>query len=218
MHRLFFALAILLLSNRVEAAPFTPTEWSFAITGATFDETGTDAICWRCADADPNNDVQAVISAGGFGGGFWTPLGNWPAGILNLDFSNSTATEVIGLDFPFSVHITVMMTDGLFASIESSDLFARVRQVYSDDTLVVEACCGGDFQGVGFSLVYPPSPFQFGPDVAGSFGIEVRTFGGQVISNTPEPTSLLLLGSGLAAAALRRRREWKSKGDTGWRW
>ena len=52
---------MLLAASHVEAdVLFTPDSFTFTVT-PIFNDTGTNTICWGCADADRFNNVQAEL-------------------------------------------------------------------------------------------------------------------------------------------------------------
>ncbi len=83
MRRIMLTLVLMLWAAHAEAGPlFTPSFFTLTFE-ARFNDTMTDTFCWQCADADPSNDLQAILQVFPDLSGDWT-LGSIPysAGVL----------------------------------------------------------------------------------------------------------------------------------------
>jgi hypothetical protein len=214
MRRVMLTLGLTLWASQIEASIFfTPDEFTLNLK-AVFNDTGTDTFCWQCGDANPLNDFQAVLSFPDLIAESWPPLGF--TGLSGLAQLQSTATSYLGLDANFSLHAKLTawghsLPESLVnPSVSFGVIPGRFLGVDGGTALVLE-CCDGFVDGVEFQQAFFPStPFIVPPgglekrvnlELHPRFLIEYTP-----ASVVPEPTSWLLLGSGFAAAALRRRR------------
>jgi hypothetical protein len=212
MRGIILAFVLMLWAAHSEASLlFTPD--SFTLTfKATFDDTGTDTFCWQCADADPSNDLQAVLQVFPELSGAWTDFIPYNAGYLNLQ---STVTNFLGLEAAFGIAVTLTASNPEHTAMFKGFLPGRLLGVDVGDPTIfplVLECCDGivqtakDGSGVEFrQAFFPPSPF-LPEEVGGQHGLELELFFPEQVEVIPEPASLVLLGSGLVATVLKRRR------------
>jgi hypothetical protein len=209
MRRIMLTFALMLWASQVEASLlFTPDFFTLDVR-AVFNETGTDSFCWQCDDADPLNDFQAVLDVQNLSES-WTDFLPWAAGSVRMD---STATNYLGLDANFSLNVRLTaagasLPESLVSpSVSFGVIPGRLLGVEGGDALVLE-CCSGSVGGLQFlQAFFPSTPFIVPPGgLQRQLNLELH-FPEQIeYTPIPEPMSLLLLGSGLAAAALTRRR------------
>ena len=228
MHRtVVFLTLVLLASSPSQAAPmlpgelFTPDSVLVNVDAPLF-ANGTDTFCWLCSDSDPLNDLQLVLrgrTPGTFGvAGFPTFFGADSIGEIVV--SGSTAPSFAGLNVSFSFRVTTTITtkvnpDHSTELLPQPSIAAGVLTggVIGFRRRELELHYGGRVDGVTFqeSSIFP---FVV-PIEGGSKGFTSEIFVDQEVPFTPgaappsvvpEPVSLLLLGSGLAAAAVMRRR------------
>jgi PEP-CTERM motif len=208
MRRIMLVFALMLCASQVEADVFFPPDSFTLNVRAVFNDTGTDTFCWQCGDANPLNDFQAVLDFRDLSAP-WTDFLPY-SGFLQLQ---STATNYLGLEANFSLHATLTASGASLPeslvnpSVSFGVIPGRVLGVDDGIALVLE-CCDGRVGGVEFrQAFFPSTPFIVPPGgLEQQAAIELH-FAEQIeYSPVPEPTSLFLLGSALAAAALRRRR------------
>jgi PEP-CTERM motif len=154
---------------------------------------GTDPFLAIFSGTGPN----ASILTDGFGNPFGTSvtLGNFlsfagcpPAGLVN--FGGPVCADItMSVDVPAAGTYTVLLTDG---SNYANAVFdnGTLGEGFADFT-------GGDF----CSIVNGDTPC---PNTSGNYALDVTT--PAPVSATPEPTTLLLFGTGLFAVFAKRRR------------
>jgi PEP-CTERM motif len=211
MRRIMLTFALMLWASQVEAdVLFRPDLFTLNVR-AVFNDTGTNTFCWQCGDADPLNDFQAVLNFGDLSES-WADFVRY-AGSLQLQ---STATDYLGLDANFSLHVTSTASGAslpeslVHPSVSFGVIPGRLFDV-GDGTAVVLECCDGRVDGIEFRQAFFPSePFIVPPDGLFKLAAIELHLAQQIVyspvSEVPEPASWLLLGSSLAAAAVRRRR------------
>jgi hypothetical protein len=212
MRRIMLTFALMLWASQVEASLlFTPDFFTLDVR-AVFNETGTNSFCWQCDDADPLNDFQAVLDVQNLSES-WTDFLGWTAGESRMQ---GTATNYLGLDAEFALKVKMTAAGAsLPESLTSPSVsfgFIRGRLLgvdLGDVTALILECCNGRVGGIQFQQAFFPSdPFIIPPGELERRQLNLELHFPEQIEYTPipEPMSLLLLGSGLAAAALTRRR------------
>jgi hypothetical protein len=210
MRRIMLTFAWLLWASASQAEAdvlFAPDSFTLNVR-AVFDDTGTNTFCWQCGDASPLNDLQAVLEFSSLSEA-WTDFLPY-AGLLRMQ---SMATNYLGLDASFALHVKLTASGASLPeslerpSVSFGIIPGRLLGVDDGNAIVLE-CCDGSVGGVAFQQAFfPPEPFTVPPGgLTRLTALELR-FPEQIeYTPVPEPVSFLLLGSALAAAALRRRR------------
>jgi len=209
MRRLLLALIVVGIASSVEAAPFTPLFGSFNVLDYRFDSTGTDTVCLNCADADPFNDFKAKLT-GFYDSGFVAPNAVPYSAIIDL--TGTTTSGFLGIFETITVDLRVEMVDPFntaeypYPSVSYGSITGTVESVQDFvDINLITTCCGGEINTLGFRSFYPPllQPFDSESLFA---AMEVHPPSGAEYTPAPEPTSLIMLGSGIAWAVARRRK------------
>ena len=213
MRRIVLTVTLVLWTSQVDAAIlFTPDEFTLTIN-PVFDDTGTDAFCWQCGDADPLNDFRAVLGTFPDHSGPWNQF-QGHGGSVRLQ---STAPTYSGLKANFSLHATLFASGASLPqslvnpSVSFGMIPGRILGVELGNAIVLE-CCDGLVGPLDIrQAFFPSTPFVVPPGgVTKLIALELHPFGNQIpytpAAAVPEPTSLFLLGSALTAVALRRRR------------
>jgi hypothetical protein len=204
---------------------FVPESVRVDIAGPLFGNE-TNTFCWRCGDAIPSNDLQLVLqgSAPLFVEGYPNFFGADSLGSLSV---NGPAPNFDGLNVSFRFDVTTTVTTQIHVddqnrpedlpnpSVATGSLTGNLFGAGGRRLIVTY---GGRVDGVRFSESSNPFENIFEVPLSGG----VKSFTSEIFVDpeipftpgaspptptvTPEPTSLLLLGSALAAAAFKARR------------
>jgi PEP-CTERM motif len=205
---LTFALTLWAASHAEASILFTPDDFTLDIR-AVFTDTNTDTFCWACGDAIPSNDLRAVLNFPGLSEG-WADLFVAHSGLVGFE---GTATNYLGLDANFNLHVKLTaagrsLPESLVnPSVSFGIIRGKLLGVDDGQALVLELS-DERVGGIRFLQGFFPTPFVLPPGGGQKLlGYELHL--SEQIEYTPavpEPTSLLLLGSALAAVALKRYR------------
>lgn len=212
MRRVMLTLALTLWASHSEASIlFTPDFFTLEVRGI-FNATNTDTFCWQCGDLNPSNDLLAVFqTAPSIGGGGWPDFLVYSAGQMNL---RGTATDYSGLEanlglrFKLTAYSQSLPESLVSPSVKFFTAPGRLIGVDGGEALVLECCTATTSDGIHVhDAFFPPSPYVVPPGGTSDL-LALEIFLPPQIEYTPipEPTSLLLLGSAVAAATLRRYR------------
>jgi hypothetical protein len=208
MHRIMLSVALMLWAAHAEAGPlFTPSFFTLTFE-ARFNDTMTDTFCWQCTDADPSNDLQAVLQVFPELSGDWTDFIAYSAGSLGLQ---TTATNFLGLDAGFGLNVRLTASGGDLPrpAVFTGFIPGRLLGVDIGDGVIfplVLECCDGFVDGVEIRQAFFPSdPFLPSPGFS-QVPLDLELLFPEQIELVPEPTSLVLFGSAAVAAVLKRRR------------
>ena len=224
MRRSIVFLVLMLSSSPAHADPMLPGELFtpdavFLNVGAPLFANGSNRFCWLCSDSDPGNNLLLVLgrrtpgtfAVQGFPGFFG-------ADSLGGIAVNGPAPSFAGLNVTFSFRVTTAIT----TKVNPDHSTERLPRPSVAEGVVTGAVIGlprrelelhysGRVDGVSFQES-SIDPFVV-PIEGGSKSFTAEFFVDQEVPFTPgdasvipEPMSLLLLGSGLAAAAITRRR------------
>ena len=208
MRRIMLTFVVTLWASQTEASIlFTPDTFTLDVR-AVFNDTNTDTFCYQCGDADPSNDLEVVLNFPDVSES-WTDFVRY-SGLLNFQ---GPATNYLGLDANFALHVKLTAAGASLPesltnpSVSFGIIPGRLLEVFDGNALVLE-CCDGLVGGIQFQQAFfPPDPFTLPPGGGSQLSALELHLPPQIeYSPVPEPTSLLLLGSALAAAALRRYR------------
>jgi hypothetical protein len=226
MRRISLLLALMLSSSPAHADvllpgdPFTPESVLIELSQPLFGN-GTNMFCWQCDDASTANDLQLVLDRGApfYAAGF---PDFFTAGSLGSISVNGDAPDFEGLDVSFSFQVTTTVTtkvndDNSFEdlprpSVATGTITGGVIGIGGRDLVLQYS---GRVGGVTF-LESSIDPFPVPPG-GDSKSLTAEIFvdpsipyspagPGPTPTVTPEPASLLLMGSAFVAAAFKARR------------
>lgn len=227
MRRIILLLALMLTSTPTQGSTllpgelFTPQDVFVAISAPVF-ANGTNSFCWQCGDGIPSNDLRLTLGRGPafFAAGY---PGFFSGGSLGAIAVSGPAASFAGLNVSFSFPVTTTVT----TKVNPDGPPERLPQPSVAEGVLPGAVVGGA-QGRELFLHY--SGKVDGAEFQEAFIHEITVPlegmtklltleihvdkeipyapGAAVV---PEPTSLLLLGSALAAAGLRAKRAARSR-------
>jgi hypothetical protein len=196
------------MASRAEASPLDADVFRLDILHVAFDSTGTNEFCWQCADSDPTNDLTGHLNleAGDYIETFLT-TSHTPPGFffMGMDFAG-TATNFEGLQERVLVHVRLSIWDLAHEeypvpSVSDGVLTGFVEGVNIPASMFIMSCCSGETNGVSIEYEGPESFLSQLP-AQDTQQLKAVLVGLPV----PEPTTLVLLGSGLIGAEWKRRR------------
>lgn len=229
MRRIVVCLTLMFLaSSPSQAAPmlpgelFTPESVFLSVDPPLF-ANGTNTFCWLCSDSQPGNDLTLILSG--------RPVGTFEAAGFPDFFTADTIGEIAasgpapsfqGLNITFTFRVTTTITTKINPENNAPEPLPRPSvaeglfngAVIGFQPRVLELHWGGRVDGVSVQESSIPQLLFVPPEGASKlFTSEIfvdpevpDTPGPEPPSVVPEPFSLLLLSSGLAAALMRRRR------------
>lgn len=224
MRRISLLFALMLSSSPAHADvllpgdPFTPESVLIELFQPLFGN-GTNTFCWQCGDLNPSNDLQLVLNRR-----LPFSIPAWPdffaADSLGSISVNGPAPKFDGLDVSFSFQVKTTVTtkvndDNSFEDLARPSVATGVITggVFGVEGRDLVLHFSGRVGGVTF-LESSIDPFPI-PIEGGGKPLTSEIFVGEQIPYSPagpaptilpEPTSLLLLGSGFVAAAFKMRR------------
>jgi hypothetical protein len=233
MRRIVMCLTLMFLaSSPSQAAPMLPGELftpdsALVVIGAPLFADGSNRFCWLCGDSDPSNNLLLVLGSrtpGTFGvAGF--PDFFTADSLGEIAVSGSRAPSFAGLNVSFSFRVTTAIT----TKVNPDHSQERLPQPSVAEGVISGAIVGrsrrelelhysGRVDGVRFQES-SIEPFVV-PIEGGSKAFTAEIFldpevpytpGPSSPSVVPEPLSLLLLSSGLAAGVIRGRRRFPTQ-------